>query len=88
MLFLLAVGFSLGDGLRAWRRHADGGAAALALGCVAVVAGLLAKGMVESLFEKFRLATLLGLLLGAMIAMAASADRTSGPRRKNSEAWS
>jgi O-antigen ligase len=75
-LFLLALGATLREGLRAWRDHTDQTAAAFALGCVAVVAGLLAKGMVESLFEKFRLATLLGLLLGVLLSLGASAKAT------------
>lgn len=84
LLFLLAAGATLRRGLRAWRFHLDAQTAALSIGCVAVVSGLLAKGMVESLFEKFRLATLLGLLLGMMLSMASSA----GARRKDPIAWS
>src|SRR5687768_2264384 len=62
--FVAAVAFSGRDGLKAWRYHVDARAAGLALGCVAALAGILAKGMVESLFEKYRLATLMGLLFG------------------------
>jgi O-antigen ligase len=86
VLFLLALGASLREGLRAWRAHPNGTAAALALGCVAVVAGLCAKGMVESLFEKFRLATLLGLTLGVMLSLAASASG-DGATRNHESAW-
>lgn len=87
LLFLLAIGFVLRGGLRAWRSHVNPDAAAFALGCVAVVTGLLAKGMVESLFEKFRLATLLGLSLGVMLSLAASANAANGTRRNETSAW-
>ena len=40
---------------------------ALAQGAVIGVGSLLAKGMVEDLFEKHRLATLAGLLVGVMV---------------------
>ena len=63
-LFVLALFFSLFDGLQAWRLHPDRMVAVLALALVAVVVGFVAKGMVESIFEKYRLATMLGLSLG------------------------
>ncbi|MBA2624292.1 MAG: O-antigen ligase family protein [Acidimicrobiia bacterium] len=68
VLFLLAVAVTLREGWRGWRGHADARVAALALGAVLGLASLLAKGMVEDVFEKHRLATLLGLLLGIMVA--------------------
>jgi hypothetical protein len=40
--------------------------AVLALGLVAAVVGLIAKGQVESIFENYRLATVLGLTLGML----------------------
>ena len=75
LMFVAATGVSLTDGLRAWRRHKDQIAAALALACTAVVIGLLAKGLVESIFEKYRMATLLGVMLGMMRVLATSAPR-------------
>jgi O-antigen ligase len=87
VLFLLALGSTLREGFRAWRAHVDETAAALALGCLAVVTGLLAKGMVESLFEKFRLATLLGLLLGIMLSLGASAHAAGRAGGKEISAW-
>lgn len=80
IMFLAAIGFSLAEGVRAWLRHNDELAAALALAATAVVLGLLAKGMVESIFEKYRMATLLGVMLGTMRVLA-----TSAPRRERVE---
>ena len=74
-LLLVAVIASLADGLRVWRRHRNPQIAALALGMVVVVAGVLGKGMVESTFEKYRLNVALGLALG-IIAAAATSLRT------------
>lgn len=68
MLWAQAVGV--------WRRHLDDQVAALAIGAVALTGGLLMKGMVESIFEKNRLAVLLGLLLG--LAVSVSMSRYAG----------
>jgi hypothetical protein len=75
VLFLASVGLSLRDGVFAWRRHQNRAIATLSLALTSVMVGLLAKGMVESIFEKFRLATLLGLLLGLVTAAACDARR-------------
>lgn len=71
VLFAVAVAASLREGLRVWRRHPNSVMACLALACVLVVVGILAKGMVESIFEKFRLAVLMGIFLGMMKSLAA-----------------
>ncbi|HLI73126.1 MAG TPA: O-antigen ligase family protein [Acidimicrobiales bacterium] len=65
-LFLVALVVSIANGLTAWRLHPDRMVAVLALGLVAGVIGLFAKGMVESIFENYRLATVLGLTLGML----------------------
>jgi len=70
-LFLLALSLSLRNGLMVVRLSPDDVGAALCVGLVAVVAGLLAKGMVESILEKYRIAVLLGLSLGALRGAAA-----------------
>jgi hypothetical protein len=72
-LFALALFFSLFDGLVAWRFHPDRMVAVLALALVAVVVGFIAKGMVESILEKYRLATMLGLSLGMLRSTVTSA---------------
>ena len=72
-LFFLALLWSVFDGLVAWRLHPDRMVAVLALGLVAVVVGIVAKGMVESIFEKYRLATMLGLSLGLLRSAVTSA---------------
>jgi hypothetical protein len=78
-LFLLALGWSLRNGLVVVRHDPDDVAAALCAGLLAVVAGLLAKGMVESILEKYRIAVLLGLALGALRGAAAPAAEESLP---------
>jgi O-antigen ligase len=80
-LFLLALGFAAIGLLRAWWTQGDDRAAAFALGTGAVVAGLLGKGMAESLFEKYRLAVMLGLGIGVMIA-AGLPSRSRRPRAR------
>jgi O-antigen ligase len=77
VLFLLALGASAISLLRAWWTQGDDRAAAFALGTGAVVAGLLGKGMAESIFEKYRLCVVLGIGLGVMIA-AGLPSRRSG----------
>lgn len=72
-LFMLPLFLSLFDGMAAWRRHPDRMVAVLALALVAVVVGLVSKGMVESIFEKYRLATMLGLSLGLLRSCVTSA---------------
>lgn len=80
-LFLLALGFSAVGLLRAWWTQGDDRAAAFALGVGAVVAGLIGKGMAESIFEKYRLAVMLGLGIGVMIA-AGLPSRSRAPRAR------
>jgi O-antigen ligase len=75
-LFVLALLFSVFDGLVAWRLHPDRMVAVLALALVAVVVGFVAKGMVESIFEKYRLATMLGLSLGMLRSAVTSTGGT------------
>jgi O-Antigen ligase len=57
-----------------WRFHRNNQVACLAVGTIAVTAGLLAKGMVESIFEKDRLAVFLGVVLGIAISTFLSRD--------------
>jgi O-antigen ligase len=73
VFLLLALGMVAAQAIRTWRTHPDNLVAALAMATVAVAAGLLAKGMVESIFEKHRLAVLLGIVLG--MAMSAGLAR-------------
>lgn len=76
-LFVLAVALTLSASFIVWKRHVDRYIAVLSFACSTALIGLLAKGMVESLFEKFRLATLLGLLIGAIISAASSTHETA-----------
>lgn len=79
-LFLLALGSTSISLLRAWWTQSDDRAAAFALGIGALVAGLLGKGMAESIFEKYRLAVMLGLGIGAMIAVGMPSRSHAGAR--------
>lgn len=76
-LFLGALMMTSRDAWRVWRRHADPRVAALAVGCIVALAGLLAKGLVESISEKYRIAALAGLLVGIVAACAADLRRQS-----------
>lgn len=81
-LFAVAMFVLLRDGWRVWRESADDALACLALACVVVLAGLIGKGMAESLFEKFRLAVLIGVLLGMLrsVVLSESVGSSGGQR--------
>ncbi len=72
LLFLAAFAASLRDSALGWLREADARLAALALAVCCSLAGLLVKGLVESLFEKYRLAIVIGALVGVSISIAAA----------------
>jgi hypothetical protein len=76
ILFVVALGMSLVNGFAAWRLHPDRFVAVLALALVAVIIGFIAKGQVESVFENYRLATVLGLSLGMLRSAVTSAGGT------------
>jgi O-antigen ligase len=78
LLFLAAIGTSAYRGLRAWFGERDGLLAALAVGTVAALGGLLAKGLAESLFEKYRIAVALALLIGILISVASAFESEAG----------
>jgi hypothetical protein len=69
-LFLLAVIGSLSQGFKAWRYASDPMVAATALASVTILAGWLAHGQVESLFEHVQLAPLFGITIGLAQAAA------------------
>jgi O-antigen ligase len=71
-LFAIALAATLRDGIRGWLRHNDALVAAVALGATSAIVGLIGKGMVESIFEKYRLATMLGFLLGVVASVTLS----------------
>ncbi|WP_143028831.1 O-antigen ligase [Quadrisphaera sp. DSM 44207] len=68
VLLLLAVLAGAVAGARTLRSAAATPARAIAAGATAVLLGLLAKGMVESIFEKHRLAVVLGVAVGLVHA--------------------
>lgn len=84
--FLLGVGAVVALSLEAvdvWRRDADNLVAALAIGGLAMTGGILAKGMVESVFEKDRLAVLIGVGLGFMVSAVLTHYATRQTAREN-----
>jgi O-antigen ligase len=72
IMFVVAMGFSLADGVNAWRRHPDPIVAALALGSLAVLSGLLATAFLEPFLDEYRLATVFGVTLGMLRASVTS----------------
>jgi O-antigen ligase len=64
VFFVIASLLTIRGGVRTWWRGADIDVASFAAGMTAVFVGLLGKGLVESLFEKYRLATFMGLVIG------------------------
>lgn len=81
-LFGLALAATSAALARGWRWHDSDRAAAFALGVGALVAGLIGKGLAESIFEKYRLAVVLGLGIGAMIAAGLPAAARVPARRR------
>lgn len=81
LLFFAALGTTAYRGLRAWLGVDNDLLAALALGALAAIGGLLAKGMVESLFEKYRLALGLALVIGMLISVATEYERSGRAAR-------
>lgn len=72
LLFAVAVLASLRDALLGWARELDARVAALSLAVFCSLSGLIVKGLVESLFEKYRLAVVIGGLVGVSVAVAAT----------------
>ncbi len=81
-LFLLALLATAAGVARGWSWHDSDRAAAFALGAGAIVAGLIAKGMAESIFEKYRLAVVLGLGIGVMISAGLPAQARAAARSR------
>jgi len=73
LLLLVALVVSLVQGFTTWHLHPDRMVAVLALALCAVVIGFVAKGQVESIFDNYRLASLLGVSLGMLRAAVTSA---------------
>lgn len=72
-LFALALTVTLMAAARRWRLLARDVHATLVLAAAAALSGLVLKGLFETIFQKYRLAVLMGLLLG-IIASSASAS--------------
>jgi O-antigen ligase len=73
-LFVAAIGATLATAWRVWRRARSDTVALLGAMTFAVLAGYLAKGMVESVLNEYHLTPLLGLLVGLVGALAAAKD--------------
>ncbi len=72
-LFVIALGTSLGSAFTTWRTARNSAYAAAALAAGIVLVQLVAKGLVESVTQKYRLALVFGLFVG-VIAQAAKAE--------------
>lgn len=72
LLFLFAIAGTVLQALSAWRSATDPMVAATALAALTIIAGWLAHGMVESLFEHVQLAPLFGVMIG--LAQAAGSQ--------------
>jgi O-antigen ligase len=81
-LFLLALASTSVALARGWSWRESDRAAAFALGAGAIVAGLIGKGMAESIFEKYRLCVVLGLGLGLMISAGLPSEARPPVRRR------
>lgn len=81
-LLIGAIVLSLAEGLSVWRRSADDAVAALALGCTSVLMALLLKGMVESVFEKYRLMVLMCIVIGVVSGAFTATVRSAAETRR------
>ncbi len=77
--FLAALGASVAEGLRVWRRHTDPVVAGLALALLAVALGLFVTGLLEPMIDEYRYVTLFGLSLGMLRACATSLEQRRRP---------
>ena len=75
LLFLAALIASIRQGIRVWRRSTDRLVAALAIGATIGVVAIMAKAMLEPVFEQFKVVTVFGLLLGVISAAARAQAR-------------
>ena len=75
-LFACVLVLFVRDAWRIWRGSAHPRDAALALAAVAITAGFVAKGAVESVLEKGKVATVVGLAFGTIASMATASRNT------------
>jgi hypothetical protein len=87
-LLLTAVAVTFVDAAQRWSRLARDVHAGFVLAATTALSGLLVKGLFETIFQKYRLAVLLGLLLGVIAAAASAAfDSDSAVRRRPEALW-
>lgn len=88
-LWALAVGSAVWGALRAWLRTAPTRSSTLALAAAASVVGILASGVGESIFEKYRIAVVLGLALGVCrsATLHATGDAAATVRPTAATGW-
>ena len=82
VMFVGAVASVINAGVLVWRRHLRPYVAALALGATAALVGLIARGLVESVFEKYRLAVGMGVLIGLILSARSSLGPATWPDRE------
>jgi O-antigen ligase len=78
VLFFAAAGSTLGAGWRAWRLLPDDSESLVVLMASSALVGLLAKAMVETVINEYRLTPLLGFLVGLLIAGGKASESLSG----------
>lgn len=81
VLFILALGETIGAGMPSRHRRVPPLVATLGAAGTAVVVELFVRGLVESIFEKQRLVMLLGIALG-IVASAARPSASTVPQRE------
>lgn len=74
VLGILTLLGPIARGWRAWLASPDSRLAGAALGSIVAVAGILGKGMVETVFEKFRIGITVGFFLGVLVAACRRVD--------------
>jgi hypothetical protein len=86
-LFSLALTSTLWNAFITWRRARSSEIAALALGAGILLIQLVAKGLFESIFQKYRLALLFGLLIGIVAAAARASESDVEQSDRREPAW-
>lgn len=85
VLFLVALVLTFAGAWQVWRRTGDDARSILAITAAAVLADFLAKGMVESVLNEFRMTPLFGFLIGLILSLG---TREREPRLRQAEAGS
>jgi len=86
-LFAASVGASLWSAFVTWRNERSAAIAAAALAAGILMVQLLVKGLFESVFQKYRLALMLGLFIGIIASAARTRDSEIMPSEPREASW-